>query len=135
MACDIGGKNFSENTAPVGLVNHPPHYTAHPSGLECIDVTRGMTFDVGNAVKYVWRADLKNGRQDLEKAQWYLNDAIRHADPIFLPSRAKYTQDELDVVCDHETDPHRIQFFKSLRYGARISAFEAVSALLESAEP
>lgn len=57
-------------------VNHPPHYTSHPSGVECIQITRHMGFNLGNAFKYIWRADLKGGVQDLEKAVWYLNDEI-----------------------------------------------------------
>jgi len=40
-------------------VNHPRHYTAHPSGIECIQITEYMGFNLGNAVKYIWRADLK----------------------------------------------------------------------------
>ncbi len=55
-------------------VNHPKHYTSHPSGVECIRVTEHMNFNLGNAVKYIWRAGEKgNLRQDLEKAAWYLN--------------------------------------------------------------
>lgn len=57
-------------------VNHPPHYNSHPSGVECITVTEHMNFNLGNAVKYIWRADLKNGVEDLEKAIWYLRDEI-----------------------------------------------------------
>lgn len=58
-------------------VNHPPHYTKHPSGVECIQITRHMNFNLGNATKYIWRADLKgNAIEDLEKAVWYLQDEI-----------------------------------------------------------
>lgn len=60
-------------------VNHPSHYTAHPSGVECIAVTRHMSFNLGSAVKYLWRAGLKDGNptvQDLEKAVWYIRDEI-----------------------------------------------------------
>lgn len=58
-------------------VNHPTHYTSHPSGLECIDITRHMSFNLGNAFKYIWRADLKKEPiQDLEKAMFYLNDEL-----------------------------------------------------------
>ena len=54
-------------------VNHPKHYTQHPSGVECIQVTEHMGFCLGNAIKYIWRADLKNDAiEDLEKAQWYI---------------------------------------------------------------
>lgn len=59
-------------------VNHPPHYTKHPSGVECIQITQHMNFCLGNAVKYIWRADLKgNTIEDLEKAIWYLDQEIK----------------------------------------------------------
>ena len=60
------------------FVNHPPHYTAHPSGVECITITEHMNFCLGNAMKYIWRAGEKgDALQDLEKAAWYLNREIR----------------------------------------------------------
>ena len=58
-------------------VNKPPHYTAHPSGVECIQITEHMNFCLGNAMKYIWRAGLKqNEVEDLKKAVWYLNREI-----------------------------------------------------------
>ena len=58
-------------------VNHPTHYTDHPSGVECIQITEHMNFNLGNAVKYIWRAALKGKQlQDLEKAAWYINREI-----------------------------------------------------------
>jgi hypothetical protein len=58
-------------------VKHPSHYTSHPSGLECWDVTRHMNFNLGNAIKYIWRCDLKGKPiEDLEKAVEYLQDEI-----------------------------------------------------------
>jgi len=54
-------------------VNHPKHYTGHQSGIECIQITEHMNFCLGNAVKYIWRADLKHDAiEDLEKAIWYI---------------------------------------------------------------
>ena len=59
-------------------VDHPPHYLAHPSGVECIQITEHMGFNLGNAIKYVWRADLKNDAiEDLKKAAWYINREIQ----------------------------------------------------------
>lgn len=62
------------------MVNHPPHYTSHPSGVECIEITRHMTFNLGNAYKYMWRAGLKGGEdariEDLRKAVFYIEDEI-----------------------------------------------------------
>lgn len=58
-------------------VNHPPHYTAHPSGVECIQIARHMGFNLGNVLKYIWRADLKGADiEDLKKARFYLDDEI-----------------------------------------------------------
>ena len=66
-------------------VNHPKHYTSDPSGIECIDITRHRNFNVGNAIKYLWRAGLKEDKdrklidkqvEDLNKAVWYLVDEI-----------------------------------------------------------
>lgn len=64
--------NISEDA-----VNHPKHYTNHPSGVECITVTEHMNFNCGNAVKYIWRADLKNDAiEDLKKAEFYIKREI-----------------------------------------------------------
>lgn len=70
-------------------VDHPPHYNAHPSGVECITVTEHMTFNLGNAVKYIWRADLKSKDPlvDLEKAGWYIAREIARLRPKVRRSR------------------------------------------------
>lgn len=58
-------------------VNHPKHYTEHKSGVECIQITRHMGFNLGNALKYIWRCDLKHDAiEDLEKAIWYIKDEL-----------------------------------------------------------
>lgn len=59
-------------------VNHPKHYTSHPSGVECIQVVEHMGFCIGNAIKYLWRADLKNdANEDLRKAIWYIQRELK----------------------------------------------------------
>lgn len=77
------GPYFEGNTHDA--VDHPSHYTSDPSGVECITVARHRNFNVGNAIKYLWRAGLKveEGQdaltkqiEDLEKARWYLKDEI-----------------------------------------------------------
>lgn len=58
-------------------VNHPSHYTSHPSGVECITVAEHFNFNVGNAIKYLWRAGLKTALvEDLKKARWYIDREI-----------------------------------------------------------
>ena len=61
------------------VVNHPKHYTSDPSGVECITITRHRNFNVGNAMKYLWRAGIKDDKkhiEDLKKAVFYINDEI-----------------------------------------------------------
>lgn len=65
-------------------VNHPKHYCSSNAkcsncnhAIECIDVTRHLSFNLGNAIKYLWRYELKNGAEDLEKAIWYIKDEIK----------------------------------------------------------
>jgi hypothetical protein len=73
-------------------VNHPKHYTAHPSGVECITVTEHMGFCLGNAVKYIWRADLKHDAvEDLKKARWYLDREIQARERRALPAPVEQT--------------------------------------------
>jgi hypothetical protein len=65
-------------------VHHPSHYNSHPSGVECIEITEHMNFCLGNAVKYIWRADEKSDAiEDLEKAVWYLlREIARRTEPV-----------------------------------------------------
>jgi hypothetical protein len=59
----------------------PPHYQTHPSGVECIQITEHMNFCLGNAIKYIWRAGLKNNAiEDLRKARWYIDREIARID-------------------------------------------------------
>lgn len=72
--------------ANMETVNHPKHYNQHPSGVECITIVEHFTLNVGNAVKYAWRAGLKvpegapDSRaaqiEDLRKARWYIDREI-----------------------------------------------------------
>lgn len=69
------------NTEPVRAadgghdpVTAPVWYRSNPSGVECIQITSHMNFCIGNAVKYLWRADLKgDGDEDLRKARQYID--------------------------------------------------------------
>ena len=66
-------------------VNKPKHYTSHPSGIDCIQITEHMGFNLGNAIKYIWRADLKDdAMEDLRKARWYIEREIaKRTKPVF----------------------------------------------------
>ena len=71
------------------LVNHPPHYTEHPAfSMECHDLCRMMTFDAGNAAKYLWRVFAKGApEENIRKALWYL-------DRVEMPHRIILRWDE-----------------------------------------
>ena len=58
-------------------INRPKHYTKHPSGVECIQITEHFNFNLGNAIKYIWRCGLKGDElEDLKKARWYIEREI-----------------------------------------------------------
>lgn len=79
---------------PSGPVSHPPHYTKHPSGVECITITEHFNFNLGSAIKYIWRAGQKNSEiQDLEKARWYLDREITRLTNVDNPAQAKLPLD------------------------------------------
>ena len=69
---------MSDTGSSQDSVNHPRHYNSHPSGIECIDVVEHMGFNLGNAIKYIWRAGLKSSDpvEDLRKAIWYAEREI-----------------------------------------------------------
>ena len=59
------------------VINHPKHYT-NLAGIECIDATEQMNFNIGNAVKYLWRCDLKDTpEENLKKALWYVRREMK----------------------------------------------------------
>lgn len=67
------------------IVSHPPHYTSHPSGIECIHIAEQHNFNIGNAIKYLWRQGLKDSSPaiiDLQKAKQYIDFEIRRLERI-----------------------------------------------------
>lgn len=79
------------------MVDHPKHYNASPSGVECIVIVRHMTFNIGSAVKYLWRHGLKGGEEraveDMKKAIWYIWDEIERVAP-----GARRPKEEIDKL-------------------------------------
>ena len=67
---------MSKSKKTNNAVSNPKHYNNHPSGVECIQITRHMPSNIANAIKYCWREEDKNGVEDLKKAIWYLADQI-----------------------------------------------------------
>ena len=76
-------RSIEKGMKEIDNVNNPPHYNNSPAKcdcgrrIECIDITRHYPFNIGNAIKYLWRAELKgNALEDLKKAAWYIQDEI-----------------------------------------------------------
>lgn len=91
MRVQTTGSNPYENSGEGQVkkhVEHPPHYTSHPSGIECIEITRHHNFCIGNVIKYCWRQGLKDGEASITallKARQYLDfeiERIRRAQEI-----------------------------------------------------
>jgi hypothetical protein len=83
--------------APYETVNHPKHYNSHPSGIECIEIIRHFSFNIGAAIKHLWRLGTKPGAsalEDIEKAIWYLQD---EANRIRKENEAQSIAKELDM--------------------------------------
>lgn len=86
------------------MVSHPQHY--NQGGIECIDAIKAATvgktgieaFCVGNAIKYLWRFEEKNGLQDVEKAKWYIERLIKE-----LKEPSAYAENDEEIDSDEET--------------------------------
>lgn len=81
------------------IVNNPKHYCSHPSGIHAIEITEQLNFNLGNAIKYLWRKDLKGKPdEDLNKAIWYLEREIDRiiSDEEYVAKVKKYSESALD---------------------------------------
>lgn len=97
-------------------VDHPAHYNAHPSGIEAIDLCEVLPFSLGNAIKYLMRADHKGAReQDMQKAAWYLRREARRLgnEPLFVPQCRRACR----AILAHEGDTHLASLLAVLREG------------------
>lgn len=115
-----GGRPPSTRTQPLpdpfakpDMVNHPSHYM-HPSGIECITVSRLCHGDLSAVIQYIWRYASKNGHEDLRKAQWYINDILANAMPVGPPH--KVTQ-LLHQVVATDDDPIRAELLSYIADG------------------
>ncbi len=77
LTCEALRKVSIPIAPPTDPIN-PSHYRSHPSGVECITIAEPFGFNLGNAIKYIWRAGLKSKDpiEDLKKARWYLDREI-----------------------------------------------------------
>jgi len=93
-------------------VNHPAHYLTHRSGVECITITEHLNFCLGNALKYIWRADAKGDAiNDLAKAAWYIEREITRRKALADIENARLLGEisdclEKDLVTKSDSSPN-----------------------------
>lgn len=132
--CDCHTTTTKESTTmtdnAVDLVNHPPHYNMHPSGIECIEVARLCHCDMGAAIQYIWRYDWKGEPvRDLSKARFYLRDILANGLAHFPPWKAKALL--LDVIAA-ETNPLRKYLLARIVDGQLDMAIGAITEFVGS---
>lgn len=103
-------KPFLTNDGSKSLTNdpvEPNHYKSKK--YECIEFSRQMPFNLGNAFKYVWRYTDKNGTEDLDKAAWYIKDYLANCKLKDTISGEEYTvlMDKL-IECDFVHEQHAV---------------------------
>lgn len=114
----IKGKNYFKPNLKPFLTNdgyktltndpvEPNHYKSEKH--ECIEFSRHMPFNLGNAFKYVWRYTNKNGTEDLDKAAWYIKDYLTNCKLKDTISGEEYTvlMDKL-IECDFVHEQHAV---------------------------
>lgn len=130
---------MDENKADI--VNHPPHYT-HYSGVEVIEITEWLSFNIGNAVKYISRAGLKNPDreiEDLEKALWYLDrEFMRSLDVEHRLSDIvdrMFFHKKLDALCDQMVFKRGIAVYNMvIAYTDNLDPYEGYNASRDALE-
>lgn len=129
--CDDCATTPEEIAALKGDPIRPKHYKGDSSiPFDCITVVRDLSFDVGNAVKYLWRTEMKNGREDLEKAKWYLEDAVKWNDPFYIGHTPMQFNARCAALIRAQTDPLRRKFFQALRAKQPQWMLQAVNEML-----
>ena len=111
-------------------VNHPSHHNNHPSGIECQQVTRHLSFNRGNAFKYIFRHRDKGApAQDLQKALWYIRDEIKHKGKIVNPN--EYRRRALLKILDATPETWEALCYLSLCAAGTFALKTAEQSLLE----
>lgn len=109
------------------LVNSPKHYATDLSGVECIQIKRKMSANLGDAFKYCWRVGKKwDDKQDLEKALWYINDAVEHDVPVWLDDGVDLETEALIQQVLKHREGWQYMFINALYWGDLEEAKRAV---------
>ena len=87
-------------------VNNPAHYTQHPSGIECYEITQHLNAPIAQVIQYVWRSEDKdNPKEDLQKAIWWLECEL---------SRLKEQSDLQKLLINTEPNTYKARVYNYL---------------------
>lgn len=109
-------------------VNHPIHYTQ--GGIECIEALKAATVHkkgieaicVANVIKYLWRYEEKNGKEDVEKAKWYLEYLLKE---LSVAHEGEDTSFDYDFIGDVEKTCDECKYFDNVEFAE--GSFKAIS--------
>lgn len=125
----------------VDYVNAPPHYRNNPSGVECIELSEKLSFNLGNAFKYVFRrSDKENTLQDVSKAEWYLKREIGRLEALIEtmpasvellihPNLTNADERKINRVISAETNVNAADYYVYLFEQSGLGAPEDLSSL------
>ena len=117
-------------------INHPAHYTGVTSEIECIDIARHLNFQLGNALKYVWRAGKKGGSamelEDLKKALWYLQDSIGHGYNDF--DKCNHIAEAITLLVTRDDDSLKANVLRNIAAQRVLAAAIGVRQMIEELE-
>lgn len=118
------------------IINHPAHYTGVIAEIECIDIARHLNFQLGNALKYVWRAGKKGGSdmelEDLKKALWYLQDSIGHGYNDF--DKCDHIAEEITQIVTRDDDSLKANVLRNIAAQRVLAAANGVLQMIEELE-
>ena len=117
-------------------INHPAHYTGVTAEIECIDIARHLNFQLGNALKYVWRAGKKGGSdmelEDLKKALWYLQDSIGHGYNDF--DKCDHIAEAITLLVTRDDDSLKANVLRNIAAQRVIASANGVRQMIEELE-
>ena len=117
-------------------INHPQHYTGVTAEIECIDIARHLNFQLGNALKYVWRAGKKGGStmelEDLKKALWYLEDSIQNGYNDF--DKCDHIAEEITLLVTRDDDSLKANVLRNIAAQRVLAAAIGVRQMIEELE-
>ena len=117
-------------------INYPAHYTGVTAEIECIDIARHLNSQLGNALKYVWRAGKKGGSamelEDLKKALWYLQDSIGHGYNDF--DKCDHIAEAITLLVTRDDDSLKANVLKNIAAQRVLAAANGVRQMIEELE-